>query len=536
MLKQTTANLHKAGVLGKLVADYLQRKDTLKPFYAEYPDKAGFQNFLHQSPYTGFDRKLLSERLMVQANQVTNSSAASRNNIALLTQDTTYTVTTGHQLCLFTGPLYFVYKLLSTINLANALQQEFPSHRFVPVYWMASEDHDFEEISSFTVNGRSFKWHSQQSGAVGDFDPRELKQQMGALREVLGISQNADGLFKLFEKSYLQHATLASATRFLVNELFGSYGLVIIDGNDASFKQQMVPVFKADLNEGRAYQLVQPSVEKLAQLGYQAQVTPRAVNSFFLDKGLRARIDEQEGTFLLNGTDRALTAQELNTIVETQPEKLSPNVVLRPVYQQLILPNIAYVGGPGELAYWLEFKALFDALHVVFPILVPRNFVTVVDRGTVNKAKQTGFAITDFFQPAQSLVKDYMRRSGQQFDLDNELKQAADLYLALGQRTALADTTLEKHVAAEWARVQKKLKAIGEKANRALKRKAATELERIHQVKHLFFPGGQPQERHENLAALWLNYGPGIVEELRTHIVPFDFSAKVLLDEPDSAG
>ncbi len=531
MLKTTRIDLKRSGLPGRLPSDYLYGKPELRPFYTFTPDIQGFSDLLKTSPYAGMDRAVLSDTLNAQATSVNNSSEASFRNIDLLRQKTAFTVTTGHQLCLFTGPLYFIYKIFSTIRLAEELTKEFPDRQFVPVYWMASEDHDFEEISGFTVNGRSFKWNSRQTGAVGDFDPRELKTQMASVREVLGISANADQLFRLFENAYLKHTTLAAATRYLVNELFGAYGLVVLDGNDRAFKKQFIPWFKKDLFGQKPFHLVQQSVKDLETLGYHSQVNPRPINCFYMEKGLRVRIENDGDQFRLTNTDRRLTKEELLDLMENEPEKLSPNVVLRPLYQQVILPNLAYLGGPGELADWLEFKAMFDGLGVTLPLLLPRNFMLVVDKPTQQKMTRLGFTPSDLFRPEAELVKDYMKNSGQVFDLVTETAQAKQFYAALMARSAAADPTLEKHVAAELARVEKKLKGIGEKVNRALKRKADTELSRIRQIKEQLFPNGVPQERIENFAALWLNLGPEIFEILYRSIVPLDFSVKLLTEE-----
>lgn len=531
MLKKTTLDFKSTGVLNQLLLDYLSKKETLKPFYGFFPDKKGFKELLDTKPYASFDRATLSQILAEQSATVNNSSEATLGNIASLKEKNTFTVTTGHQLCLFTGPLYFIYKIFSAINLAEELRKEFPSFRFIPVYWMASEDHDFEEVSSFVVNGQTFKWDSLQSGAVGDFDPAELKKQLPALREALGISKNADQLYKLFEGSYLKHKNLADATRFLVNELFGQYGLVTIDGNNKTLKQQFVPFFKKDLFENLPFQLVEEGVRGLSGLGYTSQVNPRSINCFYLEKGLRTRIEKQDDRFHLVGTEKTLTAKELETILATAPERISPNVVLRPLYQQVILPNLAYIGGPGELAYWLEFKKMFDSFGAVFPILMPRNFVTVVDKPTLEKIKKLNFTASDFFRPEQELVKHYMNKSGQVVDLSKEKQAADDHYTALKKKAGAIDITLEKHIAAELARVQKKLDAIGEKANRALKRKAETELNRINSVKQTLFPGGVPQERHDNFSSFYLSYGPSFFETVKESIDPFGLTVKVLVEE-----
>lgn len=530
-MRQASIKLSSTGTLSPLLNDYLDRKERLSPFYGFYPDKKGFGELLATQPYHDFDRKRLAEILRRQHATVSNGSEASAKHIALLEHDNCFTVTTGHQLCLFTGPLYFVYKILTTIRLAEELSAEFPEQRFVPVYWMASEDHDFEEVASFHLNGRTFTWQSSQSGAVGDFDPRELKLQLPQLRDVLGISKRADELYRLFEQSYLQHSTLSEATRFLVNALFGQYGLVILDGNDTAFKQQFVPYFKEDLLLHRPHTRVEQSASGLATMGYPVQVTPRPINCFWIEKGLRARLEKKDGRYVVVGTERSFSREELLDQLERTPERFSPNVVLRPLYQQVILPNLAYLGGPGELAYWLEFKAMFDEMQVMFPILMPRNFVTLIDQPTRLRIEQLRLNLADIYKPASELVQDFMQKQGQVIDLSTDLSEVEQQYTRLMERMKTIDPSLTTHIAAELARVRKRLSGIEDKANRALRRRSATEIHRIESLKQHVFPNGTPQERYENFAAFYLTHGPDLFDALRSLIAPFDFSMKVLMEE-----
>lgn len=530
MFKKLNLDFKSAGTLSPLLLDYLDKKEILKPFYASFPDKQGFSELLKTNPYSAVDRESLSKILLKQSQSVKNTSELSVKNISLLTGKNSFTVTTGHQLCLFTGPLYFIYKIFSAINLAEELKKEHPGSDFIPVYWMASEDHDFEEVSSFLVNGRSVKWNSEQKGAVGDFNTAELRTLMPALREALGISENATYLIELFEKAYLKHSTLADATRFLVNELFGKHGLVTVDGNDRDFKQQFKSFFKKDIFENLPMRLVDASVKTLAEMNYQSQVNPRPINCFYIEPGLRARIEKNGDVFHLVGTDRSLTKQELENIIDEAPEKISPNVVLRPLYQQAILPNIAYIGGPGELAYWLEFKKMFDELSVTFPILMPRNFLTVVDKATQHRIEKLKLSVTDFFDSEQKLIKKFMINSDQVVGLDAEKGKAELVYSELAKKVIAIDPTLEKHVAAELTRLLKKLDGVALKANRALRKKAETELNRITSIKQILFPNGIPQERSENFSALYLSYGPELFEEMKRSIQPFLLNQKILVE------
>lgn len=531
MFKTTQLDFKNSGTLNKLVFDYLEKKNDLNSFYEFFPDKIGFSELLKSAPYADFNRAGLSDILLRQSELVNNTSVNSLENISVLKNNNTFTVTTGHQLCLFTGPLYFIYKIFSTINLAESLKKEFPQYRFVPVYWMASEDHDFEEISSFYSNGKTVKWESEQKGAVGEFKTSELKKILPQLRETFGISENANYLFGLFENAYLKNESLSKATQFLVNELFGKYGLVTIDGNDVAFKSQIKTLFRKDLFENSPATFVNESIKKLEIKGYHAQVNPRQINCFFLENNLRARIEKKGDVYSLTGTERTFSNSEVETIIATQPQNLSPNVVLRPVYQQLILPNIAYIGGPGELAYWLEFKAMFDALGVFFPILMPRSFLSVVDAPTARKIEGLKFSEVDFFKPEAELIKDFMLKHNQVFHLELEKDKFKNIYSEIAEKTNLVDKTLSGHVHAELQKTLNRLDHIAGKANKALKRNSETDLNRIKSIKQSLFPGNVPQERHENFSSLYIKYGPSFFDLLKNEIDPFELSHQILTEK-----
>jgi bacillithiol biosynthesis cysteine-adding enzyme BshC len=530
MFKTESIDLKRSGAINSLVLDYLNKKETLGSFYANYPDKNGFADLLKTNLYPSLDRNLLSEITLKQSNLVTNTSQATIKKIESLKQKNAFTVTTGHQLCLFTGPLYFIYKIISTINLSEELKKEFPEHEFVPVYWMATEDHDFEEVNHFNVFGKNFKWESKQTGAVGDFKTDELKDLFILIKESLGTSENANRLSSLFEKSYLEQTTLKNATRYLVNELFGEYGLVVIDGHDNQFKDQFIGILEKEIFVNSSFDKVTQSTRELNDLGYSTQVNPRPINCFYLDNSLRARIEKVNSNFEVVGTNIIFTEEELRNIIKTDPKKISPNVVLRPVYQQFILPNIAYIGGPGELAYWLQFKKMFDALNVQFPILIPRNFITVIDAGTKNKIEKLNFKPEDFFKDLQELINNYQIKTNNVFNLDKEKAELTKLYDQLIEKVTGVDKTLNAAALAELQKTLNGLDLLIAKANKALKQRSETEINQINTIKQKLFPNSVPQERFENFSGLYLKYGPGLVNQLKDKIKPFDLDHKILIE------
>ncbi|WP_290833819.1 bacillithiol biosynthesis BshC, partial [Flavobacterium sp.] len=223
-----------SGYFSKLIVDYLDQKPNLKSLYNRFPNLEHFKLQIEEkkADFSDENRQILVSELEKQYSGFEISEASS-NNIQRLKDANTFAITTGHQLNLFTGPLYFIYKIASTINLCKQLKNEFPEHNFVPIYWMATEDHDFEEINYFNFKGKKVKWNRESFGPVGRLSTEGLAEVFELFSSELGIGSNADYLKDLFTKSYLEHSNLANATRFLANELFKNEGLVIIDGDSS---------------------------------------------------------------------------------------------------------------------------------------------------------------------------------------------------------------------------------------------------------------------------------------------------------------
>jgi bacillithiol biosynthesis cysteine-adding enzyme BshC len=508
----------KKELFNDLVFDYLSQKKELRDFYSVFPDKKGFAEAIGSIKKNKYNRSLLVDELTVQAKFVKNTSAASESNITLLKEENTFTIVTGHQLCLFTGPLYFIYKIFSVINLCEVLKKEFPENNFVPVYWLAGEDHDFEEVNHFHFFGKKIEWTYAQGGALGNYSTKGLDQVQKAFKEILGNSPNAIQLNELFEQAYLHHSNMADATRYLVNALFGEYGLVTLDGNSKSLKESFIPFFEKDSFENIPYAKVTSSIEALKQLKYDSQVNPREINCFYLEGNVRARIEKDGDKFKVVGTEKSFSKAELEQLLKTSPEKLSPNVVLRPCYQQFILPSLAYVGGPGELAYWLEYKAMFDALGIYFPVLVPRNFVTIADSTTLNKVNKLGFKTEDFFEEEQSLINTYLQKNGETKALGNIKAEIERIYGNLFQEATSIDKTLSSTTEAEKQKALNSISMIEQKLNKAMKLRSETELNQIRSVKAKLFPNNIPQERYENFSTFYLKWGEDFMEFLKAHL------------------
>lgn len=499
--------------------DFVNREPNLKSFYNRFPEVASFKDQIREKAgnYGAATRQVLVKALRQQYSNVVPRELVEKN-LGLLEQSTTYTVTTGHQLNVFTGPLYFIYKIVTVINACRELKAHYPDCNFVPVYWMASEDHDYQEIKSFRLFGKKYTWETQQSGAVGRFHTRDFKKLLGEV----------PGAIDLFKKAYTQHDTLAAAVRYYVNELFGDQGLVVVDGDDRELKTLFKSVIKDDLFNHSARQKVDVTNAKLESLGYTPQIYCRDINFFYLHEGLRNRIEQRGDEFVIVDTDQRFSRQEMEALVDHHPERFSPNVILRPLFEEIVLPNLAYCGGPAEVVYWLQLKDVFAHYQTSFPVLLPRSFALVVDEPTSRKLQQTGLAIEEIFTEKNALFNDIvLRHSRHKIKLNGERDDIERRFAKIQIQVEEVDKTLAPMVAAETRRLHKSLDKIEQKLLKAEKRKHDDKLRQVEALKDALFPGGGLQERTDNFLNFHSQH-PGFIPLLLDSFKPFDLRFNIV--------
>jgi bacillithiol biosynthesis cysteine-adding enzyme BshC len=517
-MKKHRVDLKKTGQFSSFFLDYIEGKDALRPFYTHRPALESFQEALAAKQFSVEKRNRLNEVLQNQYEGLVLQESV-QQHITALREETTFTVTTGHQLNLFTGPLYFIYKLISVINLAKKLQVQYPAYRFVPIYWMATEDHDFAEINYFKLDGVTHRWETDQKGAVGDF---ALDAPFQTFLKSLPFAP------PLFKEAYTSSATLSQAVRRYVNELFGAHGLVVVDGHDARLKQEFVEVMRSDLFDHRTYQAAAAGTQALEAQGYAGQVFPREINLFYLDKGLRERIVQEGEDFVVLNTSLRFSKTQISKLLEEHPERFSPNVILRPLYQEQILPNLAYIGGPAEVVYWLQLKGVFGAFQTPFPVLMPRNFALVLDGSANKKRVQLDWSQADLFQNFADWKKAFVQASSaHDFSLAEAKEAMHALFDGLASQAAGTDAGLQQAFAAGKVRSEKILSQMGTKLRKAEERKLQVELDRAKELFAQVTPGGSPQERVVNFMQFYLGR-PDFLEELMGCFDPFDFSMLVL--------
>ncbi|NAY93156.1 bacillithiol biosynthesis cysteine-adding enzyme BshC [Muricauda sp. JGD-17] len=512
------------GYFSTLICDYLDEHENLKPFYNRFPHLQNFQPQINEKKanYATSHRKVLVETLNRQYKGF-QVSKLTQENIAALESEDSFTITTGHQLNIFTGPLYFLYKIVSTINLSRKLKKEYPKYQFVPVYWMATEDHDFDEINHFNFEGKKIAWDRAASGVVGELDTQDMDKVLKAFSADLGEGQRADELVTLFRRAYLEHNNLADATRFLVNELFGDIGLVIVDGNDTALKKLLIPYIKQDVFEQIPYKKVSEAIVGLTGVSseYNIQVNPREINYFYLREGLRERIVRKDEGFHVVNTKLSFTKAQLEKEMDGYPERFSPNVIARPLFQEVILPNLCYIGGGGELAYWLELKPYFEAMDVTFPMLLLRNSVLLLTEKQKGKVERLDLKVSDLFLKQHLLAEKKVRDiSDVDIDFSPQKQLLENQFQNLYQLAEKTDKSFLGAVKAQEVKQKKGLDVLEKRLLKAQKRKLQDHVKRTRDMQDVLFPNQSLQERQLNFSKFYLEMGDNLIPTLLEKLDP----------------
>ncbi|PZP48818.1 MAG: bacillithiol biosynthesis cysteine-adding enzyme BshC, partial [Pseudopedobacter saltans] len=509
--------------------DYMQEKDSLRPFYANTVSKEGIEAAIEARKRFPQQRILLVEQLKLQYGGLLLATQVS-SNIETLGNENCFTITTAHQPNIFTGPLYMIYKILHVIKLAKSLKKDFPQYDFVPVYYMGSEDADLEEIGQFTVNGKKYTWDTKQTGAVGRMKvDKALLDILKELKNQIDVETFGKELTDVFSECYTIGKTIQQATLEIMNKLFGQYGLIVWNPDNAALKKIFEPVVRKELETQFSHPLVKQTSIELEKAGYKQQASGRELNLFYLLDDRRERIEKENEVFSVPALGLQFSKEEMMEELNSYPERFSGNVILRGSFQETVLPNIIFVGGGGELAYWLELKKVFEAVSVPYPILMLRNSFTILDERATCFYKLLEISPKQLFESEVEILNILSeRKNSNKIQLAEELNAFTRLYASVKEKAVESSSSLEKHVIALMVQNENRLKALEKKMQRQERRKLVTESEWLQYLKRTLFPNDGLQERVENIASLYGQYGSALITNILEESPAFP-SAFVLL-------
>lgn len=503
--KQISYN--ETGFFSKVVSNYLSGDNFLKKFYSHTPDIEGIKNAIAARKNFATNRKVLVDELGKQYQSVQLSFIQNKNIQSLLNENT-FTITTAHQPNIFTGPLYFIYKIFHAIKLADTLNKQLGNYHFVPVYYMGSEDADLDEIGTTAINNKKIIWQTQQTGAVGRMKvDKAFINLIDEIHGQIGVLPFGNELTEKFRKAYFLGKPVQQATFELVNELFAEYGLLVVVPDNSNLKKLFQSVVKKEITGQFSHGIVDETTKLLLQQ-YKVQAKGRELNLFYLIDDKRERIEVSSSGFRVPGLNIVWSEDEILKELNNYPERFSANVILRGVFQETILPNIVFIGGGGELAYWLELKNVFNAVNVPYPVLLLRNSFLIVNKNQGEKINQLGFSEQDFFKDELSLLNTFVQKqSANQLSISNEIQQINNVYEQLKKVSGNIDITLSQHTEALHSKALNKLQELEKKLLKAERRKFSESQHKISAIKNQLFPGNGLQERAENFSSFYAQFG-----------------------------
>lgn len=520
---------HEPGALSQLYLDFLYDFDRVSEFFEiDYRQEEKFEEYASYVCKNFRHRQELVEVLLEQ-NQDIGASEQTLEHIRWLGGSNGVAIVTGQQVGLLGGPLYTLYKTITVLKLAAHLNATIPSHKFVPVFWLEGEDHDFEEINhinilsadhraeklEYLIDGKPLE---KNIGAVGGhLLGAGIKEFFEQLKSRLPASEFTQPVLALFQAYYTEGTSMSSAFARLINRLFEGRGLVFINSNDRRLKRLIQPIIRKELTEvPRVSQII---IEQSARLEerYHAQIKPKAVNFFLFHKEGRYLIEPREKDFSLKGTRQYFQKEELLKMAEERPESFSPNVALRPVCQDTLLPTLAYVGGPGEVAYFAQLGPVYDHFNVPMPIIFPRASATLAEVRHQKTMDKYELAIGDFFDTPEHIAKkvvDIVSEVNVDEMFADAEKRIGDIANEMKFGLNYIDPTLLGALESTSSKIAQALQVLREKALAAQKQRHDIALRQIAKISNSLYPGNNLQERELNIVTFMNKYGPDIVNRL----------------------
>ena len=459
---------------------------------------------------------------------------AQSENLNKLAQSEALAVVTGQQLGVYGGPIFTIYKTLTAIQHARKWEKEL-NRPVVPVFWLADEDHDFDEIASFNIPGNNnldsaslLLSNSNQPVSVVELD--DYERFRSEAEELLFETDFSEELWRLLDECYSEGKQHNEAFAQLMSSLFSKHGVVIAGSNTTEIKALLTEEFTYSItHREQLHKALKEKSESIA-INFHQQVVLGSTNLFYVDPDRgRIKIGFENNAWKIDGIGE-YTEEQLKQLVVAHPERFSPNVFLRPIIQDRLLPTLGYVAGPGELAYYGQMRSYYEKFEMDMPVIYPRLSASLVEKGVERALEKLPFKFCEFGKRVEDLESDYVA-SLDSIDLD----QVFDDWKKGSQHVAIEpiksiksiDSTLEGTSAKVLAQFETELDKLKGKVFRSVKQQEQTQLNRIHKVKSQLFPGNGLQERSVSFPYFMNKYGVEIWDQILASIEEKDLDARV---------
>ena len=527
-------------VTNLLYADYIANKDTTHQFFEYHQEVNDFEKraqYLQTKTYQFNKLAQTIEQYMAPF----GISEQVQVNIELL-RNGAYAVVGGQQAGILTGPLYSVHKAITVLLLAKK-QSEALQMPIVPIFWIAGEDHDIEEINhTFTLaegqlKKRAYNIRSRKKTMASEtvFDKAEMERALRQIFSDYGETQFTNGILKTVQKAIQKATTFTDLFTSLMNDLFKQHGLLMIDSADKSFRQLQSNYFVQLVENSEAIaEKVYKKEQQLVSVGYPMpiQANKNGVNLFFVQDGERHLLEWEDGYAKNKAAQLKFTKEQLIEIANEKPHCLSNNVVTRPLMQDMIIPVLAFVGGPGELAYWATLKPAFEQLQLQMPIFTPRMQFTIVTRQVASILNEQGLTVEDVFngKSAEQL---------KQFLASIEDEKANDMIETLQQLVVAQYDKLCNHLHQQSVDVSKVIAKnellhiqqfdyLKRKISEQVKLKHDTQIKRYEKIHFELTPFNGLQERTFNPYKFINESGYSFIDQLMETDIELNYQHKVI--------
>lgn len=527
-----------------LFLDYIYEFENVQEYYKHnFRNKDSYTNLFNRISDSRKDKShSLSAIIKNQYSSLQNISNKTLRNIELIDKEKTITVVTGQQLGLLGGPLYTVYKIITAIRLANQLTERYDEFKFVPVFWLEGDDHDFNEVRSINL----FDNENQviNIGYKEEINDDDAKQSIGkinfdeALNEFFGKFESSlrDSDFKnelvtKLKECYQVGKSFKQSFKELIYWLFDEYGLVMFDPQDSKVKTLLKPIFKKEVNDFSLHtqKLIQTSA-KLEEL-YHAQVKVKPVNLFYHTDDGRYSVEPVDDIFKLRRKRKQFTKDEILAEIETSPERFSPNVLLRPICQDYLLPTGFYIGGPSEIAYFAQVTPLYNFYNIEAPIIFPRSSATILEKNVASGLDKYDLSMNDIFLGLDELKEKVIASLSEnniEIAFEEASKEIELTFDKIKENLFAIDKTLVDSSARYKDRIMSSIAELKSKAAKAQETKHETTIRQLTRLSNLLYPLGNLQEREINFTYFYNKYGKDFIRKVYDDISVSEFEHQVI--------
>ncbi|MBN2365846.1 MAG: bacillithiol biosynthesis cysteine-adding enzyme BshC [Calditrichaeota bacterium] len=496
-------------------------------------DPSGNLNGALQARINAYSARPEMIQILKNQNSSYKLSESTIHNLEKLSQDNCLAVVTGQQAGLFSGPLYTIYKILTVIKLCSKLESEYSDFSFVPLFWMEVGDSDYREINHIHILDAANQLRRLKlPDTPEDFRsvylrdlPAEINDIHKELREIFVPNDFRDNILNRVEEIFAPGKKIPQAFAEWIYELLGEFGVIVLNPTDPEFSSMARPVFKSAL-EGQS--TIQHEFEQVNQElengGFHSQIRMENNQTLLFYRGdnnarLRVDVDPPGRNYILRSPEKSvkISCDELFRQLDAHPEKFTPNVALRPLIQDWLLPTALYVGGPGEISYAAQLKPLYQLLKVAQPVFYPRVRLTLLEKKIQKALEKTGLNYQEIFRYRKKLVPFWIQHKSDQrvnHEIDSATFAIQNILDRLNQNVINIDPTLESAFEKTSEHIQDGINRLRERVTEAASRKMENEIRQVEKVSSNLFPEGIFQERMLNIVQYLVKYGPDFINEL----------------------